>query len=138
MASNGKQIHLRDLRNSFVLLVFYPLNDSPTCNFQLSQFNVNLSAFLEANTVIFGVNTAPINKQREYCARRKLEFPILSDPGGQVARKYRAHFRWLPFNRRTVVVVDPEGTICFYQRGTPAPEVILDIIQSRSAKLISV
>lgn len=137
-ASNGKQIHLRDLRRSFVLLVFYPLNDSPTCNCQLSQFSVNMPAFLEANTVVFGVNTAPVNRQREYCTRRQLEFPILSDPGGRVARTYRAQFRWLPFTRRTVVVVDPEGTICFYQRGTPSPEAILDLIQSRISTPVSV
>jgi len=135
-ASNGKHIRLSDL-SSFVVLLFYPKNEAPTCNHQLGDLNINLEEFLKLNTLVFGVNTAPVEKQRQYCTRRRLEFPILSDPGGSVAKQFKAHMRWLPFNKRTVVVIDPQGTICFYQRGLPSVQAILDTIVTQTSVLNS-
>jgi thioredoxin-dependent peroxiredoxin len=132
-ASNGQEIDLTDLLSTFVVLIFYPMNDSPTCNRQLTEFSFSTKDFFDLNARIFGVNTATIEKQREYCTRKRLEFPILSDPGGRVAQKYKAHMRWLPFNRRTVVVIDPSGTVCYFKRGVPSHQDIIQSIKSRQA-----
>ena len=138
MASNGKVITLAQLKPAFVVLVFYPANNTPTCNRQLDTFNVNLGRFLQLNTVVFGINTAKLEKQRAYCARRRLEFPILSDPGGGVAKRFHAYCGWwLPINRRTVVVVDPEGQVCFHKRGLPTIEEIEAAICQRQTMLAS-
>src|SRR5438094_692260 len=105
-ASTGQWVNLNELAGSFVVLIFYPLNDSPTCNRQLKDAELSLQDFLLVNARVFGVNTEPVEKQRAYCTRKRLQFPILSDPGGKLAKKYKAHMLWLPFNLRTVVVVD--------------------------------
>lgn len=131
-SSTGQNVSLGQFRGSFVVLIFYPMNDTPVCNRQLEEANVNLQEFLEANARVFGVNTASKAKQREYCQRKKLEFPILSDPGGRVAKQFKAHRWWLPTNLRTVVVVDPEGEICYYKRGAPGAQEILIAIKERS------
>ncbi|MBS2000953.1 MAG: peroxiredoxin family protein [Candidatus Obscuribacterales bacterium] len=128
-STTGQDITLSSLAGSYVVLVFYPANDSPTCNKQLSDFSINSTALMETDARVFGVNTAPANKSRSYCTRQRLEFPILSDPGGNTAKKYKAFLGWLPFIKRTVVVIDPAGNICFYERGTPAPESVLECIK---------
>ncbi|HEY9677392.1 MAG TPA: redoxin domain-containing protein [Drouetiella sp.] len=133
-STTGQHITLESLAGSFVVLVFYPQNDSPTCNKQLSDFSLSSGSLLEDNALVFGVNTAPANKSRSYCTRQRLDFPILSDPDGVTAKKYKAFLGWLPFIKRTVVVIDPGGNICFYQRGTPAPENIVTCIKELRAQ----
>ena len=131
-SSTGQSIRLQDLLGTFVVLIFYPMNDTPICNRQLGDLSVRAGELIEWNARIFGVNTAAADKHREYCARKQLNFPILSDPGGATAKKYNAWMRWLPIAKRTVVVINPSGTICFYQRGTPQPHEIKSIIENQS------
>lgn len=128
-ASNGEQVSLRDLKGKFVVLIFYPANDTPTCNKQLAEANLALGEFKAANAVVFGVNPAPQKKMADFCTRKQLEFPILSDTHGQIAKEYNAHSKWLPLNIRTVVVIDPAGEIVYYQRGKPLPEQMLAAIK---------
>ncbi len=136
-ASNGQQINLKDFFGSFVVLIFYPANDTPVCNRQLNEASLSMSDFLALGTRVFGVNTASVAKQKDYCTRKKLEYPILSDPGGKVAKAYKAHMVWLPFNNRTVVAIDPKGTICFYKRGAPPASEIIESVKQRKTALES-
>lgn len=127
-ASNGNTIRLSSLRSSYVLLIFYPKNDSPTCNRQLDDMSISGEDFFRRGVRLFGVNTAKVEKQQAYCERRQLSFPILSDPGGVVARLYNCRSRLFPVNRRTVVLVDPQGKICFFERGAPSAERVLKVL----------
>lgn len=127
-ASTGQKITLQDLRGSYVVLIFYPANDTPVCNSQLEEASMHVEKFVECNARVFGVNTASTDKHREYCTRKRLDFPILSDTNAQTAKKYKAYWGWLPVNRRTVVVIDPEGKIVMYERGKPSTEEILSHI----------
>lgn len=127
-ATSGEQVKLVDLQGSFVVLIFYPANDTPTCNSQLAEMSVSTQDLLQRNSLVFGVNTASLAKSGEYCARKRLSFPILADPGGAVAKQYKAFTSWIGMNRRTVVVVGPDGRICFYERGKPPAEKVLKAI----------
>lgn len=130
-STTGQPIRLQSLLGSYVVLIFYPANDSPTCNKQLDEVNEVWEGFLEANARVFGINTATLEKQKEFCVRRRLQFPILSDPRGGVAKKYKAFLPLLPFNRRTVVAICPAGKIFFYERGKPDPFKVLSAIKAQ-------
>lgn len=92
---------------------------------------------MAVNARVFGVNTASVEKQKEYCLRRRLEFPILSDPGGKVARLYGATLFGLPLISRTVAVIDPTGIFIFHKRSNSPPpnSEMLEAIQNRMAEL---
>ena len=128
-STTGQNVSLTQLVGSFVVLIFYPANDTPTCSKQLDDMNLNIPELLEKNTRVFGVNTAPPDKSKTFCIRRRLEFPIVSDPGGKVAKSYGASMGWLPWIKRTVVVISPDADIIFYEQGVPAPERILETIR---------
>jgi peroxiredoxin Q/BCP len=132
-ATTGQKVHLADLHGSFVVLIFYPANDTPVCNKQLDEASVSAAQLLQHNARVFGVNTAKVEKSRDYCTRKRLEFPILADPGGTVARKYNAFWGWIAMNRRTVVGIDPDGKIMFFERGTPSGEKIINAIQQHQS-----
>ena len=129
-ANTGQKIGLKDLLGSYVVLIFYPMNNTPICNEQLGEISLRAGEFIKWNARIFGVNPAAADKHREYCSRKRLNFPILSDPGGSTAKKYQTWMGWLPFAKRTVVVIDPNGTICFYNRGTPSSDEIRQVIEN--------
>ena len=130
LASTGEQVTKDDLVGGFAVLIFYPLNDSPTCVRQLDDMNINLADFMTVNARVFGVNTASAEKQKAFCARRRLEFPILADAGGRVSKQFGATFFGLPVIWRTVVVIDPSSKIIYYKKGVPTPQELLDAIQS--------
>ena len=134
-ATTGQNIVLNDLLGSFVILVFYPANDTPVCDKQLNELSISNELLLEHNARVFGINTASATKSRAYCTRKRLEFPILSDPGGVTAKKYKAYWGWLQINKRTVVVTDPSGLICFYERGTPSPDQVIACIKERANEM---
>jgi peroxiredoxin Q/BCP len=134
-ATTGQNISLKDLLGDFVVLIFYPANDTPICNKQLNDISINNNDFCELNARVFGVNTASAGESRSFCTRKRLEFPILSDPDGTTAKSYNAYMKWFPMNKRVVVIIDPKGMICFYEKGKPAPEKILEAIKEASAKM---
>jgi len=131
-SSTGQFITLSDLHGTFVVLIFYPMNDTPICNRQLSEMSINTKELLQYNARVFGINTASRDKHSQYCIRKRLDFPILSDPGGAIAKKYKAWMNWLPIPKRTVVVIDPDGIICFYKRGAPSPVEVIQAIHNRA------
>jgi peroxiredoxin Q/BCP len=110
------------------------MNDTPICNRQLGEMSLRVEELLQWNARVFGVNTADPEKHKEYCVRKRLEFPILSDPGGVVAKKYSAWMRWLPIMKRTVVVIDPLGIVRFYKRGKPSPDEVRQLLESYSGQ----
>ncbi|MBN8660366.1 MAG: redoxin domain-containing protein [Candidatus Obscuribacter phosphatis] len=134
-ATSGEKVVLSQLLGSFVVLIFYPANDTPTCNSQLAEMSMNTPEFLKLGAFVYGVNTASIAKSGEYCTRKRLNFPILHDNGGTVAKQYKAFTSWIGLNRRTVVVVDPQGRICFYEKGKPSAEKIIKCIEAHHAAL---
>ena len=74
------------------------------------------------NAVVYGVNPGSQASHASFSKKLALPYPLLSDPGGKVARLYRS---WLVFVvRRTVYAIDAEGNICFAQRGVPSPSEI--------------
>jgi peroxiredoxin Q/BCP len=74
------------------------------------------------NAVVYGVNPGSSESHKKFIDKNNLQFPLLVDKGQEVARLYSAHGL---FVKRTVYLIDPEGTIRFAQRGMPSPLEIL-------------
>ena len=75
-----------------------------------------MPALAELDIVVMGINPASVEEHARYREQLGLNFPLLSDAGGQVAAQYRA----LNLDRsvqRSVYVVDKEGVIRFAARG---------------------
>ena len=116
-ASDGQPLTLSTLRgHKHVVLIFYVGDNTPDCNRQLSSLRDDMPELEGLDIVVVGINPAGVEEHRRYCAQLSLNFPLLHDEGGQVARQYGA------FNpdrsvRRSVYVVDKAGLIRFAARG---------------------
>jgi peroxiredoxin Q/BCP len=126
-AGDGKTYRLADCAGKPVVLVFYPMDDTPGCNKQLSALRDDKDKFDRAGALIFGVNPAGGDSHRQFCDRFGFGFPLLSDPELKVAQAYGAARG--KYNRRTVVVVGPDGTVKFHRHGMPTDDEILEAIR---------
>ena len=125
-ASDGKTYKLADvLRTHHVVLVFYPANNTPGCNRQLSAVRDEFEEFTERGIQAFGVNPAGTESHARYVDKMEFPFPILSDPDRSIARAYHALKESGEGIQRSVYLVRRDGTIAFAQRGAPPPAEIV-------------
>lgn len=119
---DGRPVTLSNLRGDYVMLVFYPGDETPVCRKQLCELRDRSGLLGQHGVRVFGVNPQSAASHKKFVAHHSFGFPLLVDRKQEVARLYNA--RWLMV-LRTVYLIDPEGVIRFAQRGKPAPEEIL-------------
>lgn len=119
----GNRVTLSKLRGQNVVLVFYPLDNTPTCTTQLCEFRDEWPKVQKANTVVFGVNPGSAESHAGFAAKKSFPFPLLVDSGQEVASLYHANG---PVVKRTVYLVGRDGRIRYAKRGKPSPEEVLE------------
>ncbi|HZE99190.1 MAG TPA: peroxiredoxin [Planctomycetota bacterium] len=126
-ASDGKTYTLESCAGKPVVLVFYPMDNTPGCNKQLSALRDDKAKFDRAGALIFGVNPAGVDSHQKFCDGFGFGFPLLSDPGLKMAETYGAARG--TYNQRTVVVISPDGVVKFHRHGMPTDDEILEAIR---------
>ncbi len=126
-ASDGKTYTLEGCAGKSVVLVFYPMDNTPGCNKQLSALRDDKDKFDRAGALIFGVNPAGLDSHQKFCDSFRFAFPLLSDPGLKVAEAYGAARG--TYNKRTVVVIGPDGVVKFHRHGMPTDDEILEALR---------
>lgn len=96
----------------------------------MAALEADRAKFAALGADIWGINPASVEAHDRYCDSKGFGFPILSDGGREIAKRYEAlKFPGLLI-QRTVYVVGPAGTIIFAEQGMPADKTILDAIES--------
>jgi peroxiredoxin len=105
-----------------VVLIFYPLDWSPTCSDQLSLYQSELGEFERLDTELVGISVDSIYSHGAWAAVRGIKFPLLADfhPKGEVARRYNVWRERDGFSERALYVVDRGGIIRY---GHVSPEL---------------
>jgi peroxiredoxin len=109
----GKLVSLRDFRGQPVVLVFYPLDWSPTCSDLLSLYQAEQDEFARRSAQLIGISVDSISSHGVWAAVRGLTLPLLSDfePEGKVARRYQVYRSRDGFSERALYTIDREGVI---------------------------
>ena len=120
---SGGRVRLADwLSRGPVVLVFYPMDETPGCTTQLCEIRDHWSEFQKRGVAVFGVNPGSATSHAQFRKNRSLPFPLLVDDGKKVAVLYGAN-GIVP--RRTVYAVGQDGRIAFAERGKPVPSKVL-------------
>ena len=122
------------LQNGPVVLIFYPMDNTPGCTAQLCSVRDDAARYAEAGVTVYGVNNGGAASHRRFMDRHNLTAPLLIDDNLRVANAYDAviSLGLLRFINRTVVGIARDGTILFYRRGTPATDDILSAVACAS------
>ncbi len=129
---DGKTVHLADQKGKFVLLFFYPKDETPGCTAEVCSFRDNFGKIKELNAVLFGVSRQDEKSHQKFIAKHKLPFDLLVDADGSLGKTYGVgSIPILGFSKRQSVLIGPDGKVVkFYESVDPAThtqEVIADI-----------
>jgi peroxiredoxin Q/BCP len=113
--TGGVDYHLADYRGGSVLLVFYPLDNSPVCILQLRSYSDGLSSFADVGAQVIGLSPQSVASHEAFAKRFGVRFPLLADTEKSVGESYGI-LGPLGFYRRSVFVLDPEGIIRYVRR----------------------
>ena len=114
---SGKSVSLKDLRGKKVVLYFYPKDDTPGCTREACDFRDKLSDFRRSGALIYGVSRDSQQSHRKFRDKYSLPFPLLSDPGLEVAKAFGAWGPKVSFMKkvlgliRSTIVIDEKGRV---------------------------
>jgi len=130
---NGKPHKLSEYLGKWVVVYFYPKDDTPGCTKEACGFRDTKIP----GAVVLGISKDSIDSHKKFAEKYKLDFPILSDPTLQIIKAYESYgkkkFMGKEFEGvlRTTYLIDPKGKIAKkYEKVNPlvhAEEIIRDL-----------
>ena len=119
---NGQLHSLEDYRDQWVVLYFYPKDDTPGCTTEACEFRDNIFAFKAINAQIIGVSLDDIESHQKFAEKYSLPFPLLADVDGRAADAYGVKTKMVGFTiaKRQTFLIDPEGNLAkHYEKVKP-------------------
>jgi peroxiredoxin Q/BCP len=101
-----------------VLLAFYPKDNTPVCTKQLVNYTLHQEELIKFGIKIVGINIAPVESHKSFCANNKIDFPLLSDPEKKVSKYFNA-LNLLGKNKRKLVLVGKDKLVKFERSALP-------------------
>lgn len=138
---DGKEHRLSDYKGKFVVLYFYPKDDTPGCTKEACGFRDTISEIQKLGAVILGVSKDSVASHKKFAEKYRLNFPILSDESKAIIKAYDAwglkKFMGREFEGtlRKTYLINPKGEITkTYLAVNPtqhASEVVNDLVALR-------
>lgn len=126
---NGTEHCLSDYREHYVLVYFYPKDDTPGCTKEAQAIREAYRSYKEHSIVVFGISPDSIESHSQFKEKYNLPFTLLSDPDKKVIELYGA--KGLIATKRISYLINPDGIIeKIYEKVIPekhAEEVIRDV-----------
>jgi thioredoxin-dependent peroxiredoxin len=116
-AADGSKVSLTGLKGKYVVVYFYPKDDTPGCTVEAQDFNKALGKLDKLGAAVVGISKDSLESHCKFRDKHKLKFPLLSDPDGEVIEKYGAWGEKNMYGKksmgilRTTVLIDPQGKI---------------------------
>jgi peroxiredoxin Q/BCP len=108
-APESVKLSLTDFHDRWLVLYFYPKDFTPGCTIEARGFQRDLAIFHELGAEVVGVSTDTLDSHGSFCGSEGLAYPLLSDPGGEMIRRYGS---WLaPSALRHTFLIDPKGVV---------------------------
>ena len=114
---NGDKVRLSDQAGNWVVLYFYPRDDTPGCTVEACDFTSGLKAFEKLGAKGYGCSGDSAESHQKFIKKYKLKISLLSDPTHKVMEKYGAWGEKNMYGKITVgvirstVLIDPQGKV---------------------------
>lgn len=123
---NNQTQSLKAYRGQWVVLYFYPKNDTPGCTTEACSFRDNINRLIQQDAQVLGVSIDSQQSHAQFAKKYELPFPLLADHQGKVSEQYQAVSDWvvMRFAKRHTFIIDPQGRIAKrYQQVDPDTHV---------------
>ncbi len=114
---SGKTHKLADYRDRWVVLYFYPRDNTPGCTIQACGFRDHHDALSGLDAVVLGISPDDAQSHQRFVDKRGLPFALLVDPENKIASKYGVWREKRLFSKkymgivRTTYLIDPQGKV---------------------------
>lgn len=136
---NGQQHTLSGMRGKWVVVYFYPKDDTPGCTIEACNFRDNLHVLLSNNIVVFGISADSVSSHQKFHTKYTLNFPLLSDPAKKTINAYGVlqpkkfmGKSYMGVQRKTFLI-HPDGTVHRVYEGMKlehhAEQILADVLQ---------
>jgi thioredoxin-dependent peroxiredoxin len=112
-SQEGGPVSLREYRGKWVVLYFYPKDQTPGCTREAHNFQMDQSKYSEHNAVVLGVSVDSVDSHKKFCAKEGLNFKLLADTDHKVTAAYGSltNLGIAKFAARHTFLIDPNGKI---------------------------
>jgi len=110
----GKAISLHDYKGKWVVLYFYPKDQTQGCTIEAHNFQRDIAQYDAKNAVILGVSVDTVESHQQWCAKDGMTFKLLADDAKEVTGKYgslRDYGKMGQLANRNTFLIDPKGMI---------------------------
>jgi len=117
---SGRSVKLADFAGRWVVLYFYPKDDTPGCTTEACEFTGGIAAFAALDAVVLGCSADSPESHRAFIAKYGLKVTLLSDPDRAVMQAYGAWGEKSTDGRttmgviRSTVLIDPRGRVAWH------------------------
>ncbi len=116
-APDVEKVCLDQFRGKWVVLYFYPRDNTPGCTIEAMQFNAALETFADLGAQVIGISGDSVESHKDFAERHNLKILLLSDTEHAVLKAYDS---WKPKTiagkeffgtQRDTFLIDPAGTL---------------------------
>ena len=135
-STNKSNYQLKDSLGKYVVIYFYPKDDTPGCTIETNDFNKLLSKFKKLNCEIFGISRDNLKSHDKFREKFKVKFDLLSDEETKVVKKYKVWGKkkfmgreYMGINRSTFLI-DPKGKIVKIWENVNVKDHALEVLET--------
>jgi len=132
---DGKTVNLSDFSGKWLVVYFYPKDDTPGCTVQGKSFTATKDDFDAAGISVVGVSQDDVASHKSFCDKFSFKIDLLADTDATLMKELgigQSEWNGMKFWERSSFVVDPQGTLRkVYEKVSPQghEQVLLDDIK---------
>ncbi len=135
-STNKSNYQLKDSLGKYVVIYFYPKDDTPGCTIETNDFNKLLSKFKKLNCEIFGISKDNLKSHDKFREKFKVKFDLLSDEETKVLKKYKVWGKKKFMGReymgisRSTYLINPKGKIVKIWENVNVKDHALEVLET--------
>jgi thioredoxin-dependent peroxiredoxin len=116
-STGNNKYSLKDSQGKYVILYFYPKDDTPGCTIETNDFNKLLTKFKKLNCEVYGISKDNIKSHNKFKEKYKIKFDLLADDEIKIVKSYKVWAKKKFMGRefmgvvRSTFLIDPKGKI---------------------------
>ena len=134
-STNKKNYSLKDSIGKYIVIYFYPKDDTPGCTIETNDFNKLLSKFKKLECEVFGISKDNLKSHDKFKDKYKIKFDLLSDEKIDVLKKYKVWAKKKFMGKefmgivRTTFLIDKKGKILKIWKNVKAKDHAIEVLE---------